>query len=265
MATANQTLRRRAAWAALAPVMDEDALIEALWTQHDNMRGDSVSDIIGFIDSVAARHLLDAATRKRLYTAYFDALRQADDTLPIDPWPLMLQTRPSAAAPAAQPVPRYVPPPVYAAPPAVPVRPVQAAPVAAAVPPPPAAAPAPQEPPALPHQAVFAALAGGIVGGVRQLHANDLDDLVSDCSERFDALKLPAALRKSARDALSSTGPAAWILPASPDQLALLVHEMYVSLCEAVGPVGADQVLVQAVRQAEQRPEARQVPPSRFL
>jgi len=40
---------------------------------------------------------------------------------------------------------------------------------------------------------------------------------------------------------------------------------MYVSLCEAVGPVGADQVLVQAVRQAEQLLEARQVPPSRFL
>jgi len=76
MASANHTLRRRAAWAVLAPVMDENSLIEALWLQHDSMRGESVSDIIGYVDAVATRHMLDAATRKRLYSAYFEALRQ---------------------------------------------------------------------------------------------------------------------------------------------------------------------------------------------
>jgi hypothetical protein len=101
MAGTNNPQRRRAAWAVLSPLLDEDALIDALWVQHDSMRGESVSDIIAYVDAISAQHMLDEATRKRLYSAYFDALRQAEDTLPMDPWPLMLQVRPSAAGPAS--------------------------------------------------------------------------------------------------------------------------------------------------------------------
>ena len=101
MAGTNNPQRRRAAWAVLEPVLDEDALIDALWLQHDSMRGESVSDIIGFVDAVCERHLLDVATRKRLYSSFFSALKQAEDTLPMDPWPLMLQARPADALDSA--------------------------------------------------------------------------------------------------------------------------------------------------------------------
>ena len=47
--------------------------------------------------------------------------------------------------------------------------------------------------------------------------------------------------------------------------MSAFVHEMYVCLCETLGPVSADQVLMHAVRLAEQRPEAQQVSPKRFL
>lgn len=314
MATAQASVRRRAAWAVLTPVIDEDAVIESLWVQHDSMRGESVSDIIAFIDTVAARHLLDAATRKRLYAAYFEALRWPEEQLPIDPWPLMLLTRPAAASPPSAPL--YTPPawsagqtaaPVAAtaAPvaPGAPATPVSGVPVSSALTPavavaaarsasPPApsspatgagwaapapSAPAPLEPvPSSPspaaapsaipaHQAVFATLMGSVMAGVRQFHPDALADLLADGRARFERLRVPAALRQGGRTALSAEDASAWVLEGSVEQLSSLVHEMYVALCEALGPVDADQILMQAVRQAEQRPEARQVPPSRFL
>jgi hypothetical protein len=324
MAAAHQSLRRRAAWAVLAPVMDEDALIEALWLQHDTLRGDSVSDIIAFVDAVASRHLLDAATRKRLYAAYFDALRQPEDNLPIDPWPLMLLARPSAApvaaprllggsppspggaatgwagaAPAASAYPAY--PTAYptafpvapgypglpratgaaagplgtTASPAETAAPSPTGPIPAGPPPVPApvplaATPAPPAPAApaaavAPHQAVFAALVEGMVVGLRSFQAAALSEWAADGRARLDRLRLPAALRQAVRDALAAPEAAQWQFDGTVEQLSSLVHELYVALCEAVGPVGADQVLVQAVHRAEQRPEARQVPPSRFL
>lgn len=308
MATAQASVRRRAAWAVLTPVIDEDAVIESLWVQHDSMRGESVSDIIAFIDTVAARHLLDAATRKRLYAAYFEALRWPEEQLPIDPWPLMLLTRPAAASPPSAPL--YAPPAWSAgrtaapmAAPVAPATPVSGVPMSAALAPaaamaaarsasPPApsspatgagwTAPAPSAPapletvPSSPssaaapsaisaHQAVFATLMGSVMAGVRQFHPDALADLLADGRARFERLRVPAALRQGARKALSAEDASTWVLEGSVEQLSSLVHELYVALCEALGPVDADQILMQAVRQAEQRPEARQVPPSRFL
>lgn len=294
MVAPKHTLRRRAAWAVLSPVLDEDALIEALWLQHDSMRGESVSDIIGYIDAVAARHLLDVATRKRLYAEYFDALRQAEETLPIDPWPLMLLTRPGLATPApAAPAPvrpmmapapqaapavaaPYAPP--YASPYAAPYAAPYIPPVVQAMTPPPAPmaapepAPAPVPPPepaapaATPAQAVFGTLAAGMAAGVRQFHPQALGDWMGDSRRRLERARVATALRQAAGEALSAQDPAAWQrLEGSIEDLSALVHALYVALCDALGPVDADHVLVQAVRLAEQRPEARQVPPNRFL
>ena len=103
MATQALSLRRRAAYAVLSPLLDEDALLDALRMQHQSMRGDSVSDIIGYIDQVAARHHIDAASRKKLYEAYFKALKQPENELPMDPWPLMQIG--AQAVPVATPAP----------------------------------------------------------------------------------------------------------------------------------------------------------------
>ena len=114
MATQALSQRRRAAYAVLSPLLEEDALLDALRMQHQSMRGDSVSDIIGYIDQVAARHNIDAASRKKLYEAYYKALKLPESELPMDPWPLM-QIGTATAAPAPAPAPIPIPP----APPAV--------------------------------------------------------------------------------------------------------------------------------------------------
>jgi hypothetical protein len=286
MAGTNNPQRRRAAWAVLEPVLDEDALIDALWLQHDSMRGESVSDIIGFVDAVCERHLLDVATRKRLYSSFFGALKQAEDTLPMDPWPLMLQARPAAAAPppglgslprmaaVMPPAGVYAPAPMAAYPPVMPpampmpvAAPVAPAPVPMAPPPPPPApAPAVEETPSgTPTQMVFGALVAALFAGVRQFHAPAMGDLLLDCRMRIERTRLAPGLRQAARDALVTPGVAAWYLDASQDEFSTLAHEFYVSLCESLGPVDADQILMQAVRQAERLPESGKVPPSRFL
>jgi hypothetical protein len=135
-------------------------------------------------------------------------------------------------------------------------------PVAATPTPPAPAAPAPA---LAAHQAVFATLAEGMVIGLRSFQSAALSEWAADSRARLDRLRLPSALRQAVRDALAAPETARWQLDGTVEQLASLVHELYVALCEAVGPVSADQVLVQAVHRAEQRPEARQVPPSRFL
>ncbi len=276
MAGTNNPQRRRAALAVLEPILDEDALIEALWLQHDSMRGESISDIIAYIDAVCERYLLDAATRKRLYTSFFGALKQAEDSLPMDPWPLMLQARPAAAAPAPIPAFRAAPPlamPPAHAPIASPAY-MQPAPVPASVsatastsaPTPPTLSPTQDAArPGTPAQMVFATLVSGLFAGVRQLHAPAMDDLLLDCRTRIEKTRLPSGLRQSARDALVTAELHAWHLDASEEEMSTLVHQFYVSLCECLGPVDADQILMQAVRRAERLPQSASVPPSRFL
>ncbi|RZS56794.1 hypothetical protein [Sphaerotilus mobilis] len=113
MALDPQAQRRRAAVAVLSAVLDENALMQALWQLQDSMRGDAVSDIIRSVDALARQHMLDAATCRRLYNDFYKALREPEERLPIDPWPAMQATRPaSASAPVAAPM--YAPPPQVA-------------------------------------------------------------------------------------------------------------------------------------------------------
>ncbi|MBL8157864.1 MAG: hypothetical protein JNM70_27255, partial [Anaerolineae bacterium] len=110
--------RRRAALAALAGVLDEAALLQELWLLGEALRGESVTDIIEYVDGLARRQMLDAATCKRLYGEFFKALRLPEQNLPADPWPAMQAARPAPAparvmaAPLAQPPaqPSWVPP-----------------------------------------------------------------------------------------------------------------------------------------------------------
>lgn len=114
--------RRRAGHAALSRVLDEASLLQALWMVQDTLRGDQVSDIIRCVDAIAARFMIDAATCKRLYNEFYRALREAEDRLPLDPWPAMQALRPAPPAPVARPV---APPPPYWPPAMAPQYPTQ--------------------------------------------------------------------------------------------------------------------------------------------
>jgi hypothetical protein len=256
MATQALSQRRRAAYAVLSPLLEEDALLDALRMQHQSMRGDSVSDIIGYIDQVAARHHIDAASRKKLYEAYFKALKQPESELPMDPWPLMQIGTPAAPTPAPAPMPASAA--------ATPFDPAASAagtsqPMVAALP------PAPAAPPASPDRVVCAELLRNALTEVQRFHAGSLTDLRSSALEQLDQGRLSQPVRKQVRDAWAQPMQVSWVIDGTPAELSQLVHQFYVALCEALGPIDADQVLTRAVRSAEQIPAARQFSPRKLI
>lgn len=288
MASLTPSLRRRAVYAVLSPVLEEDALIAALWLQQDELRGDSVTDIIGFIDMVAQRHLLDAGTCRRLYQQLHAALRQPDSGLPLDPLPLMqaaaatssTPVRPASLvgaagpesvvaigqrdAPAAAPGPTAMPvqPPATALPgadgPAVSaaVAPDPAVPV-------PSAAPDLSGRPAV--QVVHAGLMRAALSQVRQYHPAAADDLRSAALSEVARVRVSGPVREAWRAAWERGAGSDWCIDAPQNVLAELVNVFYVALCEALGPVEADHVLTRAVREAEGLPQAREFSPRRFV
>ena len=254
MATQALSLRRRAAYAVLSPLLEEDALLDALRMQHQSMRGDSVSDIIGYIDQVAARHNIDAASRKKLYEAYFKALKQPENELPMDPWPLM-----QIGAPATSPPAPVAPPPVSASALAPVATAMQAATTGFSTP------AAPTAPPPSADRAVCAELLRSAITEVQRFHGTTMTDLRSSALEQIDQGRLSQPVRKQAREAWAQPMQATWVIDGTPAELSQLVHQFYVALCEALGPVDADQVLTRAVRAAEQIPAARQFSPRKLI
>lgn len=258
MATQALSQRRRAAYAVLSPLLDEDALLEALRLQHQSMRGDSVSDIIGYIDQVAARFHIDSASRKKLYEAYYKALKQPESELPMDPWPLM-----QIGTPAVPTAPAVAAPPI-AAPTTLPAS--TTTPVAAALQSiTPAATPAQASPPPTPDRAVCAELLRSAIAEVHRFHGGSMSDLRSSALEQLDQGRLSQPVRKQVRDAWNQATQATWVVDGTPAELSQLVHQFYVALCEALGPIDADQVLTRAVRAAEQIPAARQFSPRKLI
>jgi len=251
-----QATRRRAAVAVFSDLLDETALTEALWLQHESMRGENVSDIIAFVDAVAQRNLLDAASVKRLYNGFYKALRESSERLPLDPWPAMQAAR-AAARPSAPPPPLPAAPPVSAATPVInPVAVALAAAQAAA----PVQAQEPEEPPV-----IFGALMRAIVAEVFQYHREALDEVRKDALQRLDDAMAAPALRQQFRSGWSRALQHDWQLPGTHSELAELTRVVYLALGDAFGRAGADQVLKRGLEAAEAVPEAKVFAPRRLL
>lgn len=247
MATDAFARRRRAALAVFGPLLDNDALIDALWQMQENVWGEAVTDIIRYTDQVAERALIDGAARKRLYEALYKALRADERDLPPDPWPAMQQARPGRTATTVVPLPTRQP--VHIPAPSIP----------APAPPPP-----PPEPPPPDHQAVFAALITTALLEVQQFHPGAQEELRQDMLREMAQARLSGPVRQAVRDALSQP-ECPWRVNASPAELSELTHAFYIALCHSLGPVEADDVLTQAVGAAERLPAARRFPPGQLL
>ena len=241
MALPAPTLRRRAACLVLSPLLDDDALADALRLQHETMRSDNVSDIVTYIDQVADRQALDVATRKRLYQAYFQALRLPESELPLDPWPAMQVMAAPTRAPATPPPP----------------------PTVALVPPP--AAPAPSEPMHPAHVVVFGALHRALLADMQQLHTAHFEALRGEAVALVEEMRLPTALRAPLLQAWAQPVNQPWLVNGDEAALSQAVNVLYVALCETLGPVEADRLLARAVRTAGQVPQARQFSPQRLI
>lgn len=292
--------RRRAVVGALSSVLDEASLMQALWLAQETLRGEQVSDIIRYIDAVASRNMIDAASCRRLYNELYKLMREPEDRLPLDPWPAMQASRAPAPAhapayaPRAMPAPppaQWQPPPIAAPAPFYPAAPVPpgypapamgqpgyappgypapvpmyaeapAAPVMAAPLAPPAPAPAPIaiEPPV-----IFGAVMREVVREVFSYHREALEEVQRDALRALDRSRATPALQQRFRDALARARQDDWQLQGSHGDLAELSRVMFVALTEAFGRVGADQILQRALTQAEGLPEARQFSPKRLL
>jgi hypothetical protein len=284
MAGDSQSQRRRAAVCVLEPLLAPEALLEELWILQDTMRGDAVSDIIGYIDGAARRHLIDAATSKRLYADFYKALRLGDSELPLDPWPAMLTLRgsrasaPAVAAPAVASalgvseaaamvvptaaVPAPVPQPDAARDPAAVINPVAAAmariqPSSTAR----AAADGPDREP----QAVFGALLRSVVAEVHRYHREAVDEVRKDALRLVDSSGASASMCSAYREAWQRALQHDWLLRGSVSDLAALLRVTYQALAEAFGRVGAEQILQRGLRAAEAVPEARLYSPRRLM
>jgi hypothetical protein len=173
----------------------------------------------------------------------------------MDPWPLMQIGTPAAPTPMPAPVMNT------AATPFDPVAPAAGTsqPMVAALP------PAPAAPPASPDRMVCAELLRSALAEVQRFHAGSLTDLRSSALEQIDQGRLSQPVRKQVRDAWGQPMQATWVIDGTPAELSQLVHQFYVALCEALGPIDADQVLTRAVRAAEQIPAARQFSPRKLV
>lgn len=304
MAKDARSQRRRAAVAVLSSLLDEHSLLQELWMQHDTLRGDSVTDIIEYVDAMAGRHGLDVATAKRLYGELFKAVRQPEETLPADPWPMMQALRPAAApavvarpAPAPAWRPPVMPPPVMAPPmmppPMAAPAPVMAPPAWAAAPvaqpwaavvgadpamlaPPmavPMAAPAPSAPvaPAPASRAaaegtvVFSAMMRALIDELTTSHGEALSEIQLDAVRVLAGSPAPAEVREHFQRAWQRARQHDWRLPGRPEDLAELTRVVHRALEVAFGRVGADQILQRAVQAADRVEEAVAFPPRRLL
>ena len=255
-----QATRRRAAVAVFSDLLDETALTEALWLQHESMRGENVSDIIAYVDAVAQRHLLDAASVKRLYNQFYKALRESPERLPLDPWPAMQAARAAARPPAPAPAPVAAQVVAAPAPVAAPVINPVAAALAAAQAAVPLQSLVPQEPPV-----VFGALMRSVVAEVFQHHRDALEEVRKDALQRLDDSLAAPALRQQFRSGWSRALQHDWQLPGAHGDLAELTRVLYQALGDAFGRAGADHILKRGLEAAEAVPEARVFSPRRLL
>jgi hypothetical protein len=236
--------------------------------------------------------MIDAGTCKRLYTELYKALRQPEDSLPLDPWPAMQALRPQPPAPAPRPMPApaywpsaqapaYAPQPMMAPPgyppqalsqpayAAVYVQPAPAAPMYAPEPTAPVAVavPAPAEPAAISAEppVIFGAMMREVVREVFSYHREALLEVQRDSLRTLESSRATPALQTRFRDAWARAQKDDWQLQGSHADLAELTRVTFAALTEAFGRVGADQILQRALTAAEALPEARQFSPKRLL
>lgn len=278
MALDSSSVRRRAAVAVLSEVLDEAALLDALFVLHDSLRSDNVTDVIRYIDTVVRKNGLDAGTAKRLYPGFFGALKKAEDELPLDPLPMMMAARQHlrqhVVAPAGWSVPVPPPPPLVVVPTPVPIPVPVAVPViplvasGAAETTPVAVEPVVMEPPQVPKAPeveVFAALMHDLVERLQSHHAADFGPVRSDVLLELERSRLPTGLRQQIREAWAEPEFKAWKVDAQAKELSELVHQVYVAVCENLGPVNADRIMTAAVQTADRLPQARQFSPKKFM
>ncbi|MDD5271862.1 MAG: hypothetical protein PHU14_04000 [Methylovulum sp.] len=237
--------RRQVAWVCFGPYLSEGQLIAAINILEEGFQNDSVSGLITYITRVCSEFNIDTATRKNLYGQFHELMGQPS-TLAIDPLDIVKE-REAAAIAAPPPMPEPV------------------ADVAGQVPQPPALPTAtslgslPDDAP--PHAWLFSHFVGQLL-----LSLPDTADFIDALTELSRNKKYSNPdIEKQVDGWLNDIGNFLWTTRLSEQNLEALMPLIYTAICEALGPIVADDYFNNALAVCEQTPQASQFAPRRFL
>jgi hypothetical protein len=226
--------RRQAAWFCFEPHLSEEELLEAIELLEQRFQLDGVGALISYVTLVCTQFNIHKDIGKSLCVKFFEVMAHKNIELPNDPLLLIeekrlnLMRQQELQAANAKAKEEAVPP----------VEEVAA------------------------HSMVFMCMLKQII---KEVFADELAliKLLKLCCEQ------DKKINKELKVAIESWGQnpqnLRWVLPFSEQRLAEFTHLLYVCVCEAAGPVQADQVFHKAIAVCEQRPEARKFSPSRLL
>lgn len=231
--------RRQAAWICFEPYLAEEQLFRALHILELGYQADSISNLIAYISRICSEFDIGSDIRKSLYSQFHKLISNNDDLRTNPSLSLALKKNQlKAEQKLAKPEPvQTVPAPVS-----------------------PEAEPAGQQAESAslpPHTAIFACFMG-------QLFTH-----LPESTVLFEILMELAKNKKGSVDYIrrwaNHPDKYDWAEGLEEKLLANLVHWVYTAFCEILGPIAADECFHRALAACEQKPEARQFSPARFL
>jgi hypothetical protein len=230
--------RRQVAWICFEPHLTENQLITAIQISEHSFQQDSISNLIAYVTKICLEFDIDATTRKSLYGQFHELMSQENDLL-IDPLVLINEREPekptsSTVAPeptALQQLENESP---------------TSAKSTATLP---------------PHTIMFSYFMHQLIAYLPK-QAEFFEILIELSQHKKLSTKIIAA---DVNAWTANTEDFQWTEALAEKRLADLVQLVYTALCELLGPIAADDCFHKAIAFCEQKPEARQFPPSRFL
>lgn len=225
--------RRQAAWICFTPYLSEQQMIQAIQILERSFQIDGTMNLIAYVTKICAEFDIDSSMNKVLYTEFYK-LVTGKDRLTTDPLPLILKNEQKE-----------------------PVKPVL---VTAST-----SNDAPDETQTKPNIPAHCLVFAHFMNAVFEYTPDKielsviLEALVID--EKQQALDLKNYVMKW----LNNPTSFGWTRNLSEQTLARLVHLVYMSLCEVLGPIAADDCFHKALARSGQIPEARIFSPSQFL
>ncbi|MCL7421658.1 MAG: hypothetical protein M8364_12220 [Methylobacter sp.] len=230
--------RRQAAWVCFQPHLAEDQLFKAIHLLERGYQADSVSNLIAYISKVCSEFGIGPEIRKSLY-GRFHQLMTEDTGLQVDPLSAMLEQSQS------QPLPKSVqrrPASALSSVERIEERQEAAASLPA-------------------HTVVFSDFMKQLMAYFPEKNAL-FEVLMELAGDKKTGTRENAGHISRWANKPDDFG---WAEDLDENALAGLVHLVYTALCEMLGPVAADECFHKVIAVCEQKPEARQFSPSRFL
>jgi hypothetical protein len=219
---------RRAVYSALSTVCERSLLEQAFFFWEDHYSQQGTFRVSQYIDALMQQVGLNQLQRRELSVALYAAMGKPDQSLPIIPTVL----RRDAGTPAAKP----------------------------------AAAPATAAKPATGQSAATVVLGELLTqlvdGAARARKLEDLAEMLDFAGAKLSAFSTRAATQWIANQLRD---PRAFASQVAVADRRTVVNTVYMALCEAVGPAGADRILGHATQQTERVPEAIEFSPRQLL